>query len=137
MASSKPRKTTIAHDNRERNSAGRGSEKHARNAAQRQAATHDGQAPDRSPAQEAAQPVANRPAVDAATDPQARAVMSMSSVALLEAEARFHRERLALYRARRYAGRPTSEVRFRQLEQAADVANGRLLLARRTAAHLN
>jgi hypothetical protein len=63
--------------------------------------------------------------------------MSLSSLALLEAEARFHRERLALYRARRYAGRPTSEARFRDLERASDIANGRLLLARRTAAHLN
>jgi len=63
--------------------------------------------------------------------------MKLPAVALLEADARFHRERLALYRARRYAGRPTSETRFRQLERAAEVANGRLLLARRTAAHLN
>jgi len=59
------------------------------------------------------------------------------ALALLEADARFHRERLALYRARRYAGRPTSEARFRELARAANVANGRLLLARRTAAHLN
>jgi hypothetical protein len=63
--------------------------------------------------------------------------MSLSSLALLEADARFHRERLALYRARRYAGRPTSEARFRELKRASDVANGRLLLARRTAAPLN
>lgn len=63
--------------------------------------------------------------------------MTSSGLALLQAEARFHRERLALYRARRYAGRPTSEARFRELERAADVANGRLLLARRATAHLN
>ena len=63
--------------------------------------------------------------------------MTGSDVTLLEAEARFHRERLALYRARRYAGRPTSETRFRELVRAVDVANGRLLLARRSAAHLN
>ena len=63
--------------------------------------------------------------------------MTPSEIALLEADARFHRERLALYRARRYAGRPTSEARFRELVRAADVANGRLLLARRGAAHLN
>jgi hypothetical protein len=56
---------------------------------------------------------------------------------LLEAEARFHRERLALYRAKRYSGRPTSEARFRELARASDAATGRLLLARRTAAHLN
>jgi hypothetical protein len=63
--------------------------------------------------------------------------VKQSALALLEAEARFHRERLALYRARRCAGRSTREARFRELERAADVANGRLLLARRTAAHLN
>jgi hypothetical protein len=63
--------------------------------------------------------------------------MTTSDVALLEAEARFHRERLALYRAKRYSGRPTSEARFRELARASDTATGRLLLARRTAAHLN
>lgn len=63
--------------------------------------------------------------------------MSLPSLSLLEADARFHRERLALYRARRYSGRPTSEARFRALERASNTANGRLLLARRAAAHLN
>jgi hypothetical protein len=63
--------------------------------------------------------------------------MTPSNVALLEAEARFHRERLALYRARRYAGRPTSEARFRELTRAHELATGQLLLARRVAAHLN
>jgi hypothetical protein len=63
--------------------------------------------------------------------------MNPSNLALLQAEARFHRERLALYRARRYAGKPTSEGRFRELERASNVASGRLLLAQRAAAHLN
>ncbi|HEX4719464.1 MAG TPA: hypothetical protein VH300_13095 [Thermoleophilaceae bacterium] len=63
--------------------------------------------------------------------------MTPSNVALLEAEARFHRERLALYRARRFAGRPTSEARFRELTRASELAIGQLLLARRAAAHLN
>jgi hypothetical protein len=63
--------------------------------------------------------------------------LTAPNVALLEAEARFHRERFALYRATRYSGRPTSEARFRELERASDAAKGRLLLARRTAAHLN
>ena len=63
--------------------------------------------------------------------------MNDSALALLEAEARFHRERLALYRARRYGSRPTSEARFRELERASDTATARLLLARRAAAHLN
>jgi hypothetical protein len=63
--------------------------------------------------------------------------MPAQNVPHLEAEARFHRERLALYRARRYGGRPTSEARFRELERAARLANGRLLFARRESAHLN
>lgn len=62
--------------------------------------------------------------------------MSSPNVALLEVEARFHGERLALYRAKRYSGRPTSEARFRELERASNAANGRLLAARRTAAQL-
>ena len=49
---------------------------------------------------------------------------------VLEAEARFHRERLALYRARRYGSRPTSETRFRQLERACHFAEARLHDAR-------
>ena len=44
----------------------------------------------------------------------------------LEADARFHRKRLALYRARRYGPRPTSEARFRELERAAALAEQRL-----------
>lgn len=63
--------------------------------------------------------------------------MTTSSLVLLEAEARFHRERLALYRARRYSGRATNEARFRELERASNLASGRLLLARRATAHLN
>ena len=50
---------------------------------------------------------------------------------------RHWRERLALYRARRYAGRPTSEARYRELTRASELATGQLLLARRAAAHLN
>jgi hypothetical protein len=56
--------------------------------------------------------------------------MTSSALILLEAEARFHRERLAVYRARRYGSRLTSEARFRELERAARLANGRLLHAR-------
>jgi hypothetical protein len=55
------------------------------------------------------------------------------SIAILEAEARFHGERLALYRARRYGSRPTNEARFRALERAAKLANERLRQARSTA----
>ncbi|MFL5841186.1 MAG: hypothetical protein ACJ77Z_12130 [Thermoleophilaceae bacterium] len=59
--------------------------------------------------------------------------MSPSELSLLEAEARFHRERFSVYRARRYGSRPTSEARFRELERAARLANGRLLHARAAA----
>jgi hypothetical protein len=56
--------------------------------------------------------------------------MAVPEIAILEAEARFHRERLALYRARRYGSRPTSEARFRQLDRACELAERRLQLAR-------
>ena len=36
-----------------------------------------------------------------------------------EAEARYHRERLALYRARVHSGKPTSLARLGELERAA------------------
>ena len=52
------------------------------------------------------------------------------SIAILEAEARFHKERLALYKARRYGSRPTSEVRFRQLTRASQRADEYLRRAR-------
>jgi hypothetical protein len=51
-------------------------------------------------------------------------------IAILEADARFHRARLALYRARRYGSRPTSEARFREFERAAELADDRVRRAR-------
>jgi hypothetical protein len=48
----------------------------------------------------------------------------------LEAEARHHRERLALYRARVYGSRPTSPVRLRELERTSAAADSRLRHAR-------
>jgi hypothetical protein len=51
-------------------------------------------------------------------------------ISILEAEVRFHRERLGLYRARRYGARPTSEMRFPQLERASDLAEARPRQAR-------
>jgi hypothetical protein len=56
-----------------------------------------------------------------------------ASLALLEAEARFHRERLALYRAKRYGPRPTSEARFRELTRASQRADEYLRRARAAA----
>ena len=48
----------------------------------------------------------------------------------LEAEARYHRERLALYRARVYNSKPTSLGRLRELERTSDAADARLRAAR-------
>ena len=53
-----------------------------------------------------------------------------ASIAILEAEARFHGERLALYRARRYGSRPSSEARFRELTRASRRADEYLRRAR-------
>ena len=51
----------------------------------------------------------------------------------LEAEARYHRERLALYRARVHGSTPTSAERLRKLEQASEHADERLRRAHRNA----
>jgi hypothetical protein len=48
----------------------------------------------------------------------------------LEAEARYHRERLALYRARVYNSKPSSSGRLRELERASDAADARLRASR-------
>ena len=48
----------------------------------------------------------------------------------LEAEARYRRERLALYRARSYGSQPTSAGRLRKLEQESDHTEQRLRHAR-------
>ena len=41
------------------------------------------------------------------------------TVVAAEAEARYHRDRLALYRARVHSGKPTSLARLGELERAA------------------
>jgi hypothetical protein len=48
----------------------------------------------------------------------------------LEAEARDHRERLALYRARVYNSQSTSLGRLRELERTSRAADARLRAAR-------
>lgn len=48
----------------------------------------------------------------------------------LEAEARYHRQRYDLYRARVYALRPTTEARLRELQRACESAEQRLAEAR-------
>ena len=44
-------------------------------------------------------------------------------VSVAEAEARYHRERLALYKARVLTGKPTSPGRLRELERASEHAD--------------
>lgn len=48
----------------------------------------------------------------------------------LRAEARYHRERYDLYRAKMYGLRPTTMARLRELERAHHGAEGRLRRAR-------
>jgi hypothetical protein len=47
----------------------------------------------------------------------------------LRAEARYHRARYDLYRAKMYGARPTSMARLRELERAHQGAEARLLRA--------
>ena len=44
----------------------------------------------------------------------------------LEAEARYHRERFELYKAKTYGSRPTTDARLRELERADRGADARL-----------
>jgi hypothetical protein len=52
--------------------------------------------------------------------------VSEAELARLEAEARYHRERLALYRAKAYGPSPTSPTRLRELERTSAGAQARL-----------
>ncbi len=47
---------------------------------------------------------------------------SSADVSVAEAEARYHAERLALYKARVLSGKPTSPGRLRELERNAERA---------------
>jgi hypothetical protein len=58
--------------------------------------------------------------------PSTTASVDAENLELLEAEARYHRDRLALYRARAYAAKPTSAMRLRELERTAAAADARL-----------
>ena len=59
--------------------------------------------------------------------------MAPSEFSDLEAQVRYHRDRLALYRARMQGSHPTSAVRLAELERAATDAEDRLRTARRVA----
>jgi hypothetical protein len=52
----------------------------------------------------------------------------------LENNARYHRDRVALYRARMHGSHPTSVGRLEELERASAAADERLRTARRLAA---
>ena len=52
--------------------------------------------------------------------------MDPEEIERLRADARYHRERLDLYRARAYGPRATSPTRLRELERAHDGAEERL-----------
>jgi hypothetical protein len=64
------------------------------------------------------------------TSQPARRPSSSSELQRLEAEARYHRDRLALYRARVMSARPTSPGRLRELERISAAADARLHRAR-------
>jgi hypothetical protein len=50
-------------------------------------------------------------------------------IARLRMDARYHRERRDLYKAKAYAKRPASPVRLRELERASELAGERLRAA--------
>jgi hypothetical protein len=61
----------------------------------------------------------------------ARAALPAPDLRELEAQARYHRDRLALYRARVLSARPTSPARLRDLQRASAAADARLRHAAR------
>ncbi len=54
------------------------------------------------------------------------AMADADRIAELRAEARYHRERFELYRAKSYGPRATSPARLRELERVHDAAQARL-----------
>jgi hypothetical protein len=74
-----------------------------------------------------------QPAPERVEPPVARtesATIAPPDLVQLEAEERYHRERLALYRARSYGSRPTSPARLRELGRIWEAAKARLTHAR-------
>jgi hypothetical protein len=55
----------------------------------------------------------------------------------LQAEARYHRERYDLYRAKMHGARPTTVARLRQLERVHQRAEARVLRAQQERESLN
>jgi hypothetical protein len=56
----------------------------------------------------------------------ARGALPAPDLHELEAQARYHRDRLALYRARVLSAKPTSAARLRELQRASAAADARL-----------
>jgi hypothetical protein len=75
-----------------------------------------------------AQPAPER--VESRVEPARPETIAPPDVGQLEAEERYHRERLALYRARSYGSRPTSPARLRELRRIWEAAKARLTHAR-------
>lgn len=53
-------------------------------------------------------------------------MVSARRIEEIRAEAKYHRERFDLYKAKAYGSRPTSEVRMRELERRSRGADARL-----------
>jgi hypothetical protein len=53
-------------------------------------------------------------------------MVDASRIEVLLAEARYHRHRVDLYRAKMYGSRPTTMHRLRELERASHAADARL-----------
>jgi hypothetical protein len=62
--------------------------------------------------------------------PNTTARVDDEKLEMLDVEARYHSDRVALYRARVYANKPTSATRLRELERTAAAADARLAHAR-------
>jgi hypothetical protein len=60
-------------------------------------------------------------------------VTSSGRIEELQAQARYYRERLQLYRARIYGSRPTIGARLREIERLSEYADRRLRHAEREA----
>jgi hypothetical protein len=53
-------------------------------------------------------------------------MVSARRIEEIRAEAKYHRERFDLYKAKAYGSRPTSDVRMRELERRSRGADSRL-----------
>jgi hypothetical protein len=80
------------------------------------------------PSNQHAQPAPER--VEPRAAPAPPETIAPPDLGQLEAEERYHRERLALYRARSYGPRPTSPARLRELGRIWEAAKARLTHAR-------